>query len=201
MPAYTNVTNLPPRPYSGAERDVYLNLITANIPAGQHYVWSGGAELGPGVWVAVDTDVTGALATDTTFLSQVTQKFSYAFATHGGAVSNITLTGGTIPSGAIITGGALRVTRDFVGGAGSQGALSLESAGDIQSAANVTGFDIGTTAPTMSIDYALSSAALLTLPSAIPAITTTAARSVVLAITVNPVTDGAFDLFLTYMIP
>jgi len=109
----------------------------------------------------------------------------YDFATHGGAVSSIVI--GTLPAGAIVTGGFMLVETGIVG-AGATAGIDSEATSDIVTAAAVSGAPWSTTGkkainPKMSTPESTS-------------ITTTVARNVVLTITAAVLTAGKFKLFL-----
>ena len=114
----------------------------------------------------------------------------YDFAVDGGAVGAITLMpDATIPSGSLILGCYINCTADVVGGAGTTGALHINSADDLVAAAVVTGapFEAGRFAG----DHTLGSAP----------IELTADRNITFTIAVNPVTAGVFEVLVLYLPP
>ena len=131
-----------------------------------------------------------------------TQLFEYDFAVDGGAVGNITLRGGTIPSGAIIVGSTLDQSTAFTGGAGATVKVTCESDGDVQGGP----MDIATYS---AIILATSLAGVAGCNGAlvdvgfvnglVSLIRTTASRSLVMTVGTNALTAGKFSLWLTYL--
>lgn len=197
MTTYTAVTNLPSTPASLSEADTHLSLTTPGINA-QHYEWQGNSA---GFWNPVNDD-NGGVAT-ATFLTQRTQKFSYDFSVDGGAVGNVTLRGGTIPSGALVVGQACVVTTTLAdGGAGTAHIkTTLQSDGDIQSDTAATNISQGFAAIPATITFDFSTASLLLVAATSIGIQLTQARSLVFAISTHALTAGKFDIYITYMVP
>jgi hypothetical protein len=121
----------------------------------------------------------------------LTARYRYSFATNGGAVGSITLSGDTLPAGALILGGYLSVGTALTSGGAATVALTLESAGDLQAAAAISGAPWSTTGR-KSVTPAFTGAASLL---------TTAARSVVAVVATAALTAGVFDVYLFYVVP
>lgn len=137
-------------------------------------------------------------------VTMTTQRFTYNFATQGGAIGSITLTGGAIPANAFIVLAATKITTAIEGGVGCSITFSLESAGDINGAFDPATFpllpgynsfisDNGAVGIKGTIVQSTGSVTANT-------IVTTAARSVVLAITGAALISGKVDIYLTYVI-
>lgn len=121
-----------------------------------------------------------------------TVRGDYNFATDGGAVGTIALTGQTaIPSGAVIVGGFVEVTVAVTSGGAGTVAVQVNAANDIVNAAAVSGAPWSTTG----------------LKSVIPvftgatAVKTTAARDISIVIGTAALTAGAFKVVLFYVPP
>lgn len=115
-----------------------------------------------------------------------TARAFYDFAVDAGAVSNITLRGDSIPSGAIVTNALIDVETGMAQAANTV-ALTLEGAGDLRAAAAVAA---GTPVVSTTGTKALIGANVTK---------TTAERSVVLNIATTAVTAGKFSVLLTYI--
>ncbi len=116
---------------------------------------------------------------------------SYSFASEGGAVSTIALTGSTfIPSGAVIVGGYIDVTTALTSGGAATVAVQVEAANDITTAVAVASW----TAGRKNILPALTSGAL----TAGTHVKTTAARDVSIVVATAALTAGAFSVVLIY---
>lgn len=198
MPTYRDVTNFPPAPSN--PDGYYINLTPSGGGPSQKYAWQGGG--GPGIWIPVQDDDGPPLAGGPTFLVQRTQRFTYSFADQGGAISNITLVGGTIPSGVQVSNVAVAITEAFTGAGGCSLKFSLESSGDINTNTAVASYGftgtnsyVGDNAATGLYDMVTGAA------GATKNITTTAERSLVMAITMGAVTAGAVTIDLTYSVP
>jgi hypothetical protein len=114
----------------------------------------------------------------------------YDFATDGGAVSTIALSGTTgIPSGAIILSAYIEVTVAPTSGGAATIAVQVESAADVQAAAAISG------APWSTAGVKLSSART----RAAAPVKTTAARDVSIVIATAALTAGAFRVYVEYM--
>lgn len=201
MTTYTDVTNLPSAPVSTQEGDTHVNLVRSGYPD-QKYIYSAGPT---GAWIAV-VDEDDVIATDSVFLQQKTQKFSYSFAIDGGAVGNITLRGGTIPSGAVVCGALSICTGAITAGASGTMKMSLESDGDLQGIINTADFTAtgsigGVVGGGFTDPVVFGSLLTFSYGATPPAIVTTSAQSVVLAVGTAALLTGTFDLYLTYMMP
>lgn len=111
----------------------------------------------------------------------------YSFAADGGAVGNINL-GTSVPSGALVLSAYMEVTA-AVTGAGASVALQIESAGDVQAAAAISG------APWSTTGLKLSSARTR---AAVP-LKTTADRDIVAVVSAAVITAGAFRVYVEYI--
>lgn len=112
----------------------------------------------------------------------------YDFAVDGGAVGDIDLTVGTVPSGAIILGGfAEVVTPPTSGGAGTL-ALKVEGAADLVAAAAVSGAPWSTA----------GRKSLVPVFTGATTVKTTAARKVQATIATAALTAGVVDVVLFY---
>lgn len=113
----------------------------------------------------------------------------YDFATLGGAVGAITLTGDTIPAGAIVLDSVV-ITDVAPTSAGSTAtiAVSVESANDVVNAAVVS----GTPWSTLTAKHG-------TLTGTSTPITTTVARPIVATVAVQNLTAGTFRVVVEYM--
>lgn len=112
-------------------------------------------------------------------------KVEYDFATDGGAVGDITL-GGSVPSGAVILGGYLRVVTAPTSGGAATVAVKLEGAGDIVAAAAISGAPWSTTGYKDIIPDSTGSTA----------VRTTNTRAVAATIATAALTAGKFEVFL-----
>lgn len=114
----------------------------------------------------------------------------YDFATLGGTIGAITLTGDTIPSGAIVLDSVLIVDVSPTS-AGNTATISLgtESAADVQAAVAVSGAPYSTTG-------ARHGSALTATGTPV---TTTAVRSIVATVAVQNLTAGTFRVVVEYM--
>ena len=114
----------------------------------------------------------------------------YSFAADGGAVGTIALSGTTgIPSGSIILAAYIEVTAALTSGGAATVALQVESAGDVQAAAAISG------APWSTTGVKLSSARTF---AAAP-VKTTAARDISAVIATAALTAGAFRVYVVYL--
>lgn len=113
---------------------------------------------------------------------------SYSFATHGGAVGDITLTGDTIPSGAVIVDAVLKVSTVLTSGGAATVAIKVEGAADINAADAISGAP-WSTATAQRADFTATTAV----------ITTTAARSIVATVGTAALTAGAFQVVVKYI--
>ena len=117
-------------------------------------------------------------------------KYTYDFATLGGAVSTITLTGDALPANAIVIGGFMEVLTLLAAGLNATGALQLEGANDLLAATVIAG------APWSSIGRK----AIIPVFTAASAVKTSVARTPALVVGVAAVTSGKFNLFLFYTV-
>jgi hypothetical protein len=117
---------------------------------------------------------------------------TYDFAVDGGVIGNINLLGSTdIPVGAVILRALLDViTPPTSAGSTATIALTVESAGDLQAAAVVSG------APWSTVGRKS-----LTPQTPATSVKTTAARDIVAAIAVQNLTAGKFTVLLEYVDP
>ena len=116
----------------------------------------------------------------------------YSFASDGGAVSTIALTGSTlIPAGAIITGGFIEVTTTLTSGGAATIAVGVETTTDIVTAVAVASW----TAGRKNILPALTSGAL----TAATTVKTTAARDISITVATAALTAGVFKVVLYYV--
>ncbi|MGW2206760.1 hypothetical protein [Streptomyces sp. NPDC001774] len=114
----------------------------------------------------------------------------YSFAVQGGAQGVVTLTGDTIPSGAIILDSLLIVDTAVTSGGSATVSIGTEGAADIRAAATAA------TAPTLSATGAKRSA-IMDADSA--PIVTTAARAITATIGVADLTAGVFRVAVAYV--
>lgn len=123
-------------------------------------------------------------------LNKRTFRFTYDFATHGGAVGAITLTArdGALPNNFIIQNAFLDVLTAFTTAAAGEGAVSTgQGAGDLVAATVVSGAPYSSTGRKVTIPL------LGTIGTWIK---TTAARSPTFTISVGAITAGKFNLFI-----
>ena len=111
----------------------------------------------------------------------------YDFAKDGGAVGDITLRGGGLPAGAVITSGVIDIQTALTSGGAGQVALMVESAEDIAADAVLTSWAAGLKD---------------TVPDGAAAnmVKTTAAANVVMSVTVAALTAGKMVVCLEYFI-
>lgn len=114
----------------------------------------------------------------------------YSFASLGGAQGAITLTGDTIPSGAIILNSFLVVDTVVTSGGAATVSIGVESATDLRAAATLS------TAPALDNASAkhFSAHTATTAP-----IVTTAARSIVATVGTADLTAGVFRVVVEYV--
>jgi len=112
----------------------------------------------------------------------------YDFATDGGAVGDITLRGGSIPSGAIIVDALLHVDTVLTSGGAATVAVKTEGAADINAADAISGAP-WSTAGAKRADFTATTAP----------IKTTAARSIVASVATAALTAGKFKVFVWYV--
>jgi len=113
---------------------------------------------------------------------------SYDFTRQGGAIGNIALPP-IIPNGSVAIGGYISVITPPVG-AGASIAVTLESAGDLQAAAVISGAPWSTTGRKAITPQAVASSIGLT-----------ADRAVTINITGAPLTAGRFDVMVYFDMP
>lgn len=114
----------------------------------------------------------------------------YDFAVEGGAVSDITLRGDTIPSGAIVTRVVIDVDTVPTSAGAATIALKAEGAADLQAADVISGFPWSSTG-------AKNGDAQFSVAANIP--TTTAARSIVATVGTAALTAGVFSVIVGYV--
>lgn len=113
----------------------------------------------------------------------------YDFATQGGAVGAITLSGEQVPSGAVITDSLIITDTILAGGTVTDTVqVGVEGAADIQAAAARNALPWSTTGPKRGS---------LTATSA--PVRTTVARSIVATISATVLTAGKFRVVVTYI--
>lgn len=112
----------------------------------------------------------------------------YDFATDGGAVSDITLRGDAIPSGAIIVDALLHVDTALTSAGAATVAVKVESAADINAADAVSG------APWSSVGAKRADFTATSAP-----VKTTAERSIVATVGTAALTAGRFKVFVAYV--
>lgn len=112
----------------------------------------------------------------------------YDFATDGGAVSDITLRGDSIPSGAIIVDALIHVDTALTSGGAATVAIKTEGAADINAADAIGG------APWSSTGAKRGDFTATTAP-----IKTTAARSIVATVGTAALTAGKFSVLVFYV--
>lgn len=118
----------------------------------------------------------------------------YDFAVDGGAVGTIALTGSLlIPSGAVITGGFVKVTTQLTSGGSATIACQVEAANDILTAVAVASWTTGV----KNILPAGTTGALTTSTRVL----TTAARDISIVIGTVDLTAGVFYVVLDYLDP
>jgi hypothetical protein len=123
--------------------------------------------------------------------ANMTLQLQYDFAIDGGAVGNITLRGGRVPTGAIVTDVFTQMVTPLAGGTGTDTvALTLESAGDVQAAT------ARNAAPWTGAGSKRHSFTPTTAP-----IIPTQERGVVMAIAGSVLTAGKFNTFIRYTEP
>lgn len=111
----------------------------------------------------------------------------YEFATHGGTVGPITLSGDQIPSGAIITDSLVITDTVPTSGGAATIAVAVEGAGDIATGA-ISATPWSTATPKRGAITATSTP-----------VKTTAARSIVATVAVAALTAGKFRVIVTYV--
>lgn len=113
----------------------------------------------------------------------------YSFAADGGATGTIALTGATgIPSGALLLAAYLDV-RTVPVGATATIAVQVESAGDVQATAAISGAPWSTTGVKLSSARTFATAPVIT----------TAARDISIVIATAALTAGAFRVYVVYI--
>lgn len=112
----------------------------------------------------------------------------YDFAVDGGAVGSIPLRGDKIPSGAIITSSLMYVDAAPTSGGAATVAITVESAGDIQAAAAISGAPWSTTGAKRG-----------TLTEAAAPVVTTAERTITAVVGTAELTAGRFRVLVEYV--
>lgn len=113
----------------------------------------------------------------------------YDFAVDGGAVSDITLRGDTIPSGAVIVDALIQVDTILASSGAATVAIKTQSAADINAADAFDGAPWSTTGPKRA-DFTATSAP----------IKTTAARAIVATVAGAALTGGKFTVAVEYVL-
>jgi hypothetical protein len=114
----------------------------------------------------------------------------YDFSVNGGAVGAITLTGDTIPAGALVIDAFLIVDTIVTSGGAATVSLGVEGAADLRAAATLA------TAPALNAAAALKFTAFT---GASNPIVTTQARSIVATVATAALTAGVFRVVVEYM--
>ncbi len=119
--------------------------------------------------------------------------FSYDFTSQGGAIGTIWLRGPLLPLGAVITDSYIKVIRALTSSAAGQVAVGAAAAGDIQTAAAVSGAPWSTTGlkDTVNPEPGTESSYILMLVNG----------RLRMDITVGALTDGAFKVIISYDLP
>jgi hypothetical protein len=118
-------------------------------------------------------------------------KATYSFAVNGGAVGDIVLSGGSIPTGAIIMSGVLEVTTVPTSGGAATIAVKVEGAADTVAAAAISGAPWSSTGRKSTIPVGTGATSLKT----------TADRSITITVATAALTAGVFNVYLTYIQP
>ncbi len=113
--------------------------------------------------------------------------FGYDFAKDGGALGDITLRGGSLPSGAVVNNSVVDVQTALTSGGAATVAMKLKDAADVKAAAVLTSYTAGVKAG---------------VPNGVAtnAIKTTASGGVVMSIAVAALTAGKMVVALEYFI-
>lgn len=112
----------------------------------------------------------------------------YSFASLGGAVGDITLTGDSVPSGAAILDAYIRVSTALTSGGAATVAVKVEAAADINAADAISGAPWSTTGVKRA-DFTATTAPVVT----------TAARSIVATVGTAALTAGVFTVVVEYI--
>lgn len=112
----------------------------------------------------------------------------YDFATLGGVVGDITLTGDTIPSGAAILDAYIKVTTAPTSGGAATVAIKVEGAADINAADAISGAPWSTTGVKRA-DFGATTAPVVT----------TASRAIKATVAVAALTAGNFTVAVEYI--
>ena len=112
--------------------------------------------------------------------------FEYDFAKEGGAVGNITLRGGSIPKGAVVTSGMILGITDLTSGGSATCALALVGADDVRAAADFDTINDGTMEDVVPVGTAAT------------AVLTVTDEPLVMAVAVAALTGGAFRVALEF---
>jgi hypothetical protein len=132
---------------------------------------------------------TGGYPTATTVY---TVRGRYDFAVDGGAVGDITLSGGTtpIPANAVILGGFCEVDTAVTSGGAGTLAIKVEGAGDIVAAAAVSGAPWSTT----------GRKSVVPVFTGATTVKTTAVRAITATVATAALTAGVVDVVLFYIV-
>ena len=112
----------------------------------------------------------------------------YSFALDGGAVSDITLRGDSLPSGAIITDALIHVDTVLTSGGAATVAIKVEGAADINAADLISGAP-WSTGGAKRADFTATTAP----------VKTTAARNIVATVGAAALTAGKFSVVIEYV--
>jgi len=113
---------------------------------------------------------------------------SYAFATDGGAVGDITLRGDQIPAGAVLLDSLIKVDTALTSGGAATVAIKVEGAADVNAADAISG------APWSTTGAKRGDLTATTAP-----VTTTAKRSITATVATAALTAGAFSVAIAYV--
>lgn len=113
---------------------------------------------------------------------------SYAFATDGGAVGDITLRGDQIPAGAVLLDSLIKVDTALTSGGAATVAIKVEGAADVNAADAISG------APWSTTGAKRGDLTATTAP-----VTTTARRSITATVATAALTAGAFSVAIAYV--
>ncbi|WP_432001221.1 hypothetical protein [Streptomyces sioyaensis] len=116
----------------------------------------------------------------------------YDFAVHGGAQGAITLTGDTVPSGAIVTDCFIVLDTVVTSGGTPTISIGIEGAADIRAAASFA------SAPALNATTGAKRSAILTATTT-PLVVTTADRQVTITVGTADLTAGVFRVVLAYV--
>lgn len=113
---------------------------------------------------------------------------TYDFATLGGVVGNIALTGGTIPDNALVLGGIVDITTTLTSGGAATIGLRINAAGDLIATATAIGA------------WAAGIVDVIPAYTAVSSIKLTAARQITAEVGAFDLTAGVFNVTLIYAV-